>query len=183
VPTVVAALVWRFAFDERAGLATPALGALGLVPADFVWLAHRIAAWAPIIVADVWRTTPFVSLLLLSGLQQIDQSLYEAARIDGASRWQQFREITLPLLKPAILVAVLFRALDAFRVFDLIYVLTGGGPGTATEPISLYAFAALLQHLRFGYGSAIATLVFLMTFVLALVYVRASRATLLEGDR
>lgn len=183
VPTVVAALVWRFLFDGQAGLATPLFAALGIVPEDFVWLAHSRAAWIPIIVADVWRMTPFVALLVLSGLQQIDQGLYEAARIDGAGRWQQFREITLPLLKPAILVAVLFRALDAFRVFDLVYVLTGGGPGTATEPISLYAFTALLQHLRFGYGSAIATIVFAVTFVLALLYVRASRATLLGEDR
>jgi ABC-type sugar transport system permease subunit len=183
VPTVVAALVWRFLFDDHSGLATPALAAMKIVPGDFVWLAHSRAAWVPIVAADVWRMTPFVALLILSGLQQIDEGLYEAARMDGATRWQQFREITLPLLKPAILVAVLFRALDAFRVFDLVYVLTGGGPGTATEPISLYAFSALLQNLRFGYGSALATTVFAVTFVLALMYVRLSRAALLGDER
>jgi ABC-type sugar transport system permease subunit len=180
---VVSALVWRFLFDDRAGPATGALAALAIVPEHFVWLADSRAAWVPVVVADVWRMTPFVALLVLSGLQQIDAGLYEAARMDGATRAQQFREITLPLLKPALLVSVLFRALDAFRVFDLVYVLTGGGPGTATEPISLYAFSALLQNLRFGYGSALATTVFAVTFVLALLYVRLSRAALLGDDR
>ena len=112
------------------------------------------------ILADVWKTTPFVALLLLAGLQNIDASLYEAARIDGASAWRQFRHVTLPLLKPAILVALIFRTLDAFRVFDLIYALTGGGPGTSTEPIALYTFNALLQNLQFGYGSALSVIVF-----------------------
>ena len=116
--------------------------------------------------------TPFVALLLLAGLQNIDEGLYEAARIDGAGAWQQFWHITLPLLKPAVLVAVIFRSLDAFRVFDLIYVLTGGGPGTATEPIALYAFDQLLQNLRFGYGSALSVVVFLVAFILAFLYIR-----------
>jgi ABC-type sugar transport system permease subunit len=123
-----------------------------------------------------------VILLLLAGLQTIDESLYEAARIDGATDWQQFRHVTLPLLRPALLVALIFRTLDAFRVFDLIYALTGGGPGTATEPISLYAFTVLLQNLRFGYGSAIAVIVFLVTFGLALLYVRTVGAGLLEEE-
>ena len=114
----------------------------------------------PVVLADVWKTTPFVALLLLAGLQNIDASLYEAARIDGASAWRQFRHVTLPLLKPAMLVALIFRTLDAFRVFDLVYVMTGGGPGTATEPIALYTFNSLLQNLRFGYGSALSVIVF-----------------------
>ena len=125
-----------------------------------VWFIHPDLAWVPVILADVWKTTPFVALLLLAGLQNIDASLYEAARIDGASAWRQFRHVTLPLLKPAILVALIFRTLDAFRVFDLIYVMTGGGPGTSTEPIALYTFNALLQNLRFGYGSALSVIVF-----------------------
>jgi ABC-type sugar transport system permease subunit len=134
------------------------------------------------VLADVWKTTPFVVLLLLAGLQTIDESLYEAARIDGATDWQQFRHVTLPLLRPALLVALIFRTLDALRVFDLIYALTGGGPGTATEPISLYAFTVLLQNLRFGYGSAIAVIIFLVTFGLALLYVRTVGAGLLEDE-
>ncbi|HEY9505086.1 MAG TPA: sugar ABC transporter permease [Gemmatimonadales bacterium] len=155
IPTVVAALVWRFMFEGLEG-----------------WLTHDTRAWVPIILADAWKETPFVALLLLAGLQGIDPALYEAARIDGASPWRQFRHVTLPLLAPAILVALIFRTMNAFRVFDLIYVLTGGGPGTATEPISLYSFNSLMQNLRFGYGSTLSVLVFLVTFALALGYIR-----------
>ncbi len=126
--------------------------------------------------------TPFVALLLLAGLQNIDSALYEAARIDGAGPWQQFVHVTLPLLKPAVLVALIFRTLDAFRVFDLIFVLTAGGPGTATEPIALYTFNSLLQNLRFGYGSALSVVVFLVTFALALFYIRALGVDLTEAQ-
>lgn len=172
IPTVVAALLWRFMFDSQAGIANAVAMKLGLMDEPFVWFISATAAWVPVVLADVWKMTPFVTLLLLAGLQNIDAALYEAARIDGASAWQQFRHVTLPLLKPAILVALIFRTLDAFRVFDLIYVLTGGGPGTSTEPIALYTFNSLLQNLRFGYGSALSVVVFLVTFGLALVYIR-----------
>jgi ABC-type sugar transport system permease subunit len=155
IPTVVGALVWRFMFE---GLEN--------------WLTHDRLAWVPIILADTWKETPFVALLLLAGLQGIDPTLYEAARIDGASAWRQFRFVTLPLLMPAILVALIFRTMNAFRVFDLIYVLTAGGPGTATEPIALYTFNSLMHNLRFGYGSTLSVLVFLVTFALALGYIR-----------
>ena len=101
-----------------------------------------------------------MALLLLAGLQSIDPRLYEAARTDGATPARQLWHITLPLLRPSLLVVLVFRSLDAFRVFDLVYVLTGGGPGTATEPVALYTFAALLHHLRFGYGSALSVVVF-----------------------
>jgi len=137
-----------------------------------VWFIQTSTAWVPVILADVWKTTPFVALLLLAGLQNIDLSLYEAAAVDGANAWWQLRHITLPLLKPAILVTLIFRTLDGFRVFDLIYVLTGGGPGTSTEPVALYTFNALLQNLRFGYGSALSVVIFAITFGLALLYVR-----------
>lgn len=172
IPTVVAALLWRFMFDSEAGIANAVAMSVGLMNEPFVWFIHATAAWVPVVLADVWKMTPFVTLLLLAGLQNIDASLYEAARIDGASPWQQFRHVTLPLLKPAILVALIFRTLDAFRVFDLIYVLTGGGPGTSTEPIALYTFNSLLQNLRFGYGSALSVVVFVVTFGLALLYIR-----------
>ena len=166
IPAVVGALVWRFLFEGGGGIANALLGAS--VP----WLVHPVLAWVPVVLADVWKTTPFVALLLLAGLQTIDRSLYEAARIDGASAWRQLTEITLPLLAPALLVAALFRSLDAFRVLDLIYVLTGGGPGTATESVSLYAFDALFRGLRFGYGSALSITVFLGAFLLALLFIR-----------
>ncbi|HEX6863307.1 MAG TPA: sugar ABC transporter permease [Thermoanaerobaculia bacterium] len=160
LPTVVAALLWRFLFEPRAGF----------------WFVHPAAAWVPVILADVWKTTPFVALLLLAGLQGIPRDLYESAALDGAGPWAQFRRVTLPLLRPAILVALIFRTLDAFRVFDLIYVLTGGGPGTATEPVALYTFNMLFQNLRFGYGAALSVVVFLITFGLALLYIRLLRS-------
>lgn len=165
VPTVVAALVWRFIFESPAGVASYAVAAVGIEPPT--WLADPVAGWIPIVLADVWKTTPFVALLLVAALQGIDPALYEAARIDGADGWQRFRHITLPLLMPALGVALLFRLLDAVRVFDVVYVLTGGGPGTATEPVTLYSFTMLLRNLRFGYGSALAMLVFLAAAALA----------------
>lgn len=183
IPTVVSALLWRFMFEGQHGIVNEALVGLGVLREPLVWFIRPVAAWVPVILADVWKTTPFVALLLLAGLQNIDASLYEAARIDGASAWRQFRYVTLPLLKPAILVALIFRTLDAFRVFDLIYALTGGGPGTSTEPIALYTFNVLLQNLQFGYGSALSVIVFLITFGLALLYIRFLGAELTGARR
>jgi ABC-type sugar transport system permease subunit len=183
IPTVVSALLWRFMFEGQTGIVNAALIDLGLAREPVVWLIHPRLAWVPVILADVWKTTPFVALLLLAGLQNIDASLYEAARIDGASAWRQFRYVTLPLLKPALLVALIFRTLDAFRVFDLVYALTGGGPGTSTEPIALYTFNALLQNLQFGYGSALSVIVFIVTFSLAVVYIRFLGAELIGSRR
>lgn len=172
IPTVVAALLWRFLFDAESGIANAVLLGAGIIDQPVVWLVHAATAWVPVILADVWKTTPFVALLLLAGLQNIDATLYEAAAVDGAGPGWQLRHITLPLLKPALLVVLIFRTLDAFRVFDLIYVLTGGGPGTATEPIALYTFTSLLQNLRFGYGSALSVVVFATTFLIALLYIK-----------
>ena len=160
LPTVVAALVWRFIFEStgaRAGID---------------WFGGPLIAWLPIVVADVWKTTPLVALMLLAGLQAIDEGLYDAARMDGAGPLRQLWTITLPLLQPAIVVAAGFRTLDALRLFDLPYVMTGGGPGTATEPLSLYAFTVLMQRLRFGYGSALSMLIFALALVVAFASVR-----------
>ncbi|MGD9903307.1 MAG: carbohydrate ABC transporter permease [Vicinamibacterales bacterium] len=178
IPTVVAALVWRFMFESPGGLASTVLGAAGLAPPT--WFADPLAAWLPLIAADAWKTTPFVALLLLAGLQTIDRSLYEAAAVDGASPWQQFIAVTLPLLMPSLVVAGLFRALDAFRVFDVVYVMTAGGPGTATETVALYTFSTLLQHLRFGYGSALSVVTFALAFGAALVAIRLLGAGVLR---
>ena len=183
IPTVVAALLWRFLFDSEAGIINAGLVGLGVMDEPQIWFLNAATAWVPVILADVWKTTPFVALLLLAGLQNIDQVLYEAAAVDGAGTWWQLWHITIPLLKPAILVALIFRTLDAFRVFDLIYVLTGGGPGTATEPIALYTFNTFFQNLRFGYGSALSVLVFLVTFGIAVLYIRGLRVNLAEEDR
>jgi len=170
IPTVVAALVWRFIFESPAGLASATAAGLGIEPPT--WFADAAAAWIPLVLADVWKTTPFVALLLLAGLQNIDRSLHDAAAIDGAGPWQQFRQITLPLLAPALLVAFLFRALDAFRVFDVVYVMTGGGPGSATETLAIYTFTVIMQNLRFGFGSALSVIVFGVAFLFALAGIR-----------
>ncbi len=181
IPTVVAGLLWRFMFDGRTGIANALLVDVGVIRQPIVWLARASAAWVPVILADVWKTTPFVALLLLAGLQGIDPALYEAAAVDGAGRWRQLVHITLPLLRPAILVALIFRTLDAFRVFDLVYVLTNGGPGTSTEPIALYTFATLMQNLQVGYGNAMAVAIFVITFGLAMLYVRLLGGEPVEG--
>ncbi len=183
IPTVVAALLWRFMFESQAGIANAVLVEVGILDEPIVWFIRASTAWVPVILADVWKTTPFVALLLLAGLQSIDLTLYEAASVDGAYAWRQLRSITLPLLKPAILVTLIFRTLDAFRVFDLIYVLTGGGPGTSTEPVALYTFNALLQNLRFGYGSALSVVIFAITFGLALVYIKGLGVRLAGDER
>jgi ABC-type sugar transport system permease subunit len=176
LPTVVAALVWRLMFESQGWLLV-LLRWIESESSQSDWLGGSRSAWVPIVLGDVWKTTPFVALLLLAGLQGIDRRVVEAARLDGASAWRRFVHITLPLLRPAIVVALVFRTLDAFRVFDLVFVLTGGGPGTSTEVVSLYVFTSLLQNLRFGYGAALAVIVFLFGFTLAAVYVRALGGT------
>lgn len=177
IPTVVAALLWRFLFDSQAGIVN------ALLAEPIVWFNRAATAWVPVILADVWKTTPFVALLLLAGLQNIDPAVYEAAEVDGAGAWRRLWNVTLPLLKPALLVALIFRTLDAFRVFDLVYVLTGGGPGTATEPIALYTFNTFFANLRFGYGAALSVIVFLVTFLLAMLYVRGLGVSLGGEER
>lgn len=158
MPTVVAGVLWRFLF------------------ADSTMLVDEHAAWIPLVLADVWKTTPFVALLLLAGLAGIDDAIDEAARMDGASWWTRLTKITLPLLAPALIVAVVFRALDAVRVFDLVIVLTGGGPGTATEPLTLLTFDAFLRKLRFGEGAVLSMIVFALTMSLAALFVRLTRS-------
>lgn len=179
VPTVVAALLWRFMFESDTGIVNAVLTSVGVLDSPVPWFVGSISAWVPVVLSDVWKTVPFVAILLLAGLQNIDRSLYEAAAVDGAGPWWRLWHITIPLLRPALLVALIFRTLDAFRVFDLVYVLTGGGPGTATEPVALYTFNTLLQNLRFGYGSAMSVVIFMVTFGIALLYIRL----LGEGER
>jgi ABC-type sugar transport system permease subunit len=160
-------------FDAQAGIATAALRSWGLVDPSFDWFVHPLAAWLPLVAADVWKTTPFVAILLLAGLQAIDPAIEDAARVDGAGPVRRFLTITLPLIRPAIVVAAAFRTLDALRLFDLAFVMTGGGPGTATEPLSLYAFTVLMERLRFGYGAALSITLFLLALGVPLVWVRA----------
>jgi len=167
IPTVVSAKLWAWLFNADYGLLN------ALVPGPALnWLGSpRLALHAAILV-DVWKTTPFVALLLLAGLQGIPLDLLRAARVDGAGAWRAFRSITLPLLRPALSLALLFRALDAFRVFDALYVLTEGGPANTTETLSLYAYKTLMRSGDFGYGSTLAVATFLCVAALALVLVR-----------
>ena len=165
IPTVVAARTWAFMFNPDFGLITR------LLPHhDVNWLGMPWYAMHAAILVDVWKTTPFVALLLLAGLQGIPEDLYRAARIDGASRWQTFRAITLPLLRPAVLLALLFRTLDAFRVFDAVFVLTDGGPANTTETLSIYAYKTMMRVGDFGYGSTLAVVTFLCVVLISSGY-------------
>jgi multiple sugar transport system permease protein len=165
IPTVVSARLWAWLFNADAGL----LNALWPGP-DVNWLGTPGLALHAAILVDVWKTTPFVALLLLAGLQGIPADVYRAARVDGAGPWRTFWRITLPLLAPALLLALLFRTLDAFRVFDAIYVLTEGGPANTTETLSVYAYKTLMRAGNFGYGSTLSVVTFLCVLLLALGY-------------
>ncbi|HKH64701.1 MAG TPA: sugar ABC transporter permease [Solirubrobacterales bacterium] len=173
--TVVAAFAWQFAFSPETGF----VNNLPLISDEMDWFGGRFSSFAVIILAEVWKTTPFMALLLLAGLVTIDGQLYEAARVDGATAWQRFTRITLPLMKPAILVALLFRTLDAFRVFDTIFVMTRGA--LDTESVSILGYNQLISRLNLGLGSAVSVLIFLCVFLIAFVFVRGFGAKVEEG--
>jgi multiple sugar transport system permease protein len=169
--TVVAAFAWFFAFDPASGF----VNGLPFVDDDRAWFGERFSSFAVIIFAEVWKTTPFMALLLLAGLATIDEGLYEAARVDGANAWQRFVRITLPLLKPAIVVALLFRTLDAFRVFDSIFVMTRGAQNT--QSVSILGYDQLIARLNLGLGSAVSVLIFLMVLLIAFTFVKGLGAS------
>ena len=163
-------LLWRSVFEPNLGFFPSMLDALGLPGADVLWYGEDGYALATIIFADVWKTAPFMALLLLAGLQVIPEDVYDAAKVDGATAWQRFTRITLPLLRPAILVALLFRTLDALRVFDLPFALTQGANGTTT--LSLHAYNELTDNRLVGEGSAIAVLTFVTVMIVSFLYIR-----------
>lgn len=180
LPTALIALAWAWMFNDQFGVINDILLRLGLIQNGINWLGDPTLAMIAVIFADVWKTTPFISILLLAGLQSISPELYEAHAIDGATPWQSFRHITLPLLLPQILIAALFRFAQAFGVFDLIQVMTGGGPGGATEVVSLYIYATVMRYLDFGYGAALVVATFLLLIAavaIALFLLNKSRAT------
>lgn len=168
--TVVTAITWRTIFEPELGFVNTMLDALSLPGADVVWLGEEGYALAVMILADVWKTAPFMALLLLAGLQGIPNELHDAAKVDGASTWQRFRSITLPLLVPAITVALIFRSLDALRIFDLPYILTRGANGT--ETLSLVAQEELVTNRNTGFGSALSVLTFLTVMAISFLYIR-----------
>jgi multiple sugar transport system permease protein len=175
IVTVVAAMAWRFAFDPTTGFVNGLLGLEG------AWLTERASAFFVIIMAEVWKTTPFVALLLLAGRTFVPAELLDAARVDGASAVQRFIRVTLPLMRPAIAVALLFRALDAFRIFDSVFILTRGAQGT--ETVSMVGYRALITRLNLGLGSAVAVLIFLSIVVISLLLVKLLGVPLTNNGR
>jgi len=182
IPTAVAALMWSYLYDGSSGIIAHLLELTHVVSDSRNLLLTSYGAMISTIFADVWKTTPYMALLLLAGLQNISNSMYEAAAIDGANKVQTFFNVTMPLLKPSILVALLFRTLDAFRVFDLIYVLTGGGPGGATETLSIYGYKAMFSQTNFGYGSIVVMLMFFFVALIAIFYVKILGTNIMEKN-
>ncbi len=168
--TVVTAILWRTMFEPGLGIVTSIFDNLNLPGGNIIWLGERGYALAVMVVADVWKTAPFMAVLLLAGLQTIPSDVYEAAKIDGATAWQRFKSITLPLLLPAITVALIFRTLDALRIFDLPWVLTQGANGTTT--LSVLAFQNLTQNRLIGEGSTLSVLTFLTVMAVSFLYIR-----------
>jgi trehalose/maltose transport system permease protein len=164
IVTVVAALAWRFAFEPSTGFVNGWLGS------EHAWFGARWSALTVIVAAEVWKTTPFLSLLLLAGLTLVPEDLERAARMDGASAWQAFSRVTLPLMKPTIAVALLFRSVDAFRIFDSVFVMTRGSAGT--ETVSILGYQQLLGRLNLGIGSAISVLIFGLALGIAGLWIR-----------
>jgi multiple sugar transport system permease protein len=175
IVTVVAAFSWQFAFAPDSGF----VNNLPLIADDKAWFGDRFSSFAVVIMAEVWKTTPFMALLLLAGLVTIDDGLYEAAKVDGASAWQRFWKITVPLMKPAILVALLFRTLDAFRIFDTIFIMTGGAQDT--ESVSILGYNQLIERLNLGLGSAVSVLIFLSVFLIAFLFIKGLGVRMQEG--
>lgn len=171
LPTIINAEIWAWLFHGQYGVINDMLVRLGIVDSPYPFLAQQTSALGSMLFVTIWKTTSFVALLCLAGLQAIPDELYEAARIDGASHWEQFRYITLPLLKPVLLVALIFRTLPAFQAFDLPYGLTGGGPGESTTTLVLWAHNHTFNGLNFGEGAAAATVITLAAMIICLVYV------------
>lgn len=175
LPTVVNGVLWAWVFDANYGALNGLLQQTGVIKDYVIWLGSPASAMNSIIVADVWKNFPMIALLLLAGLQTIPDVLYEAAMIDGAGRVRKFLAITLPALKPAMLVALVLRTMEAFKVFDIIYIMTKGGPANGTQVISYYTYVTTFQYTKFGYGAALSYLVALVIFLMALVYFRVLR--------
>ena len=171
--TVSNGVLWAWIVNPTYGVANALLLGLGVLQAPKAWLSDTFWTMHVIVLADAWKTVPTMTLLLLAGLQPISSELYEAAEVDGATRWQRFSHVTLPLLRPVILVAVALRTIGAFRAFDIIYVLTGnGGPADSTKVLAFYAYDQAFRYLFFGYGAAISWLITAFMLVWIVIYLR-----------
>ncbi|MEN6596091.1 MAG: sugar ABC transporter permease [Clostridiaceae bacterium] len=180
IPTAVSALMWSYMYDGSSGVVAKIFADIGLIASPELMLLSSGGAMTAAILADVWKTTPYMALLLLAGLQIIDQGLYESAKIDGAGPVRTFFGITLPLLKPSLLVALLFRTLDAFRVYDLIAVLTGGAQGT--ETLSIYAYKLMIGQNNYGYGAVVVLAMALCVAAIAFLFVKVLGAEIVRDD-
>ncbi len=180
IPTAVSALMWSYMYDGSSGIVAKIFTDIGLIASPELMLLSAGGAMTAAILADVWKTTPYMALLLLAGLQIIDKVLYESAKIDGAGPVKTFFKITLPLLKPSLLVALLFRTLDAFRVYDLIAVLTGGAQGT--ETLSIYAYKLMIAQNNYGYGAVVVLTMALCVGIIAFVFVKVLGAEIVKDD-
>jgi len=178
--TVINAELWAYIYNGTYGVADYILGGLGF--GHPVILGTPTPAIIGMMIADIWKTTPFVAIIVLAGLVMLPGDVYEAAEMDGASGWYTFWHVTLPLLRPTIALAVMFRVLQAFGLFDLPYVMTGGGPGTSTQSLSILAFNALFKNLAFGPGAAVATSTAVLVLLGCLATLRVFRAQVGQGD-
>lgn len=182
IPTAVSAMIWSYLYDGSYGIVSFLFNKLGIINSQSAMLLTSHGAMSAAIIADVWKTTPYMALLLLAGLQVIDRGLYESSAIDGAGPVVTFFKITLPLVKPSLLVALLFRTLDAFRVYDLIAILTGGGPGDGTESLSIYAYKLMFDQSNYGYSSVVVMGMFVVVAIIAFLYVKVLGADVMGND-
>lgn len=178
IPTIISGLMWKFMYSQQYGIINHILLRLQFIKEAIPWLSDSFVAVIAVIIADVWKTTPYMSLLILSGLQTIPAQLYEAAEIDGASKKDIFLKITLPLIKPVLSVAILFRVLATFRIYDLIAVLTSGGPANATQSLSLYTIKTYFDFGNIGYGAALATVTFIISLFISLLFLGSLKSKL-----
>lgn len=182
IPTAVSAMIWSYLYDGSYGIVSFLFNKLEIINSQSAMLLTSHGAMSAAIIADVWKTTPYMALLLLAGLQVIDRGLYESSAIDGAGPVVTFFKITLPLVKPSLLVALLFRTLDAFRVYDLIAILTGGGPGNGTESLSIYAYKLMFDQSNYGYSSVVVMGMFVVVAIIAFLYVKVLGADVMGND-
>ncbi|RWK36167.1 MAG: sugar ABC transporter permease, partial [Mesorhizobium sp.] len=176
IPTIVSAKMWQWMLNDQFGIINAVLLNLGLIDAKIAWTASTDTAMIAVLIVDIWKTTPFMALLFLAALQMLPRDVIEVARLDGANPWQIFWKVTLPLIRPAVMVAVIFRALDALRIFDLIYVLTPNN--VHTKSMSVFVRENLFEFDKFAYGSAASTLLFLIVALLTISYIRIGRIEL-----
>lgn len=172
IPTIVSGFIWRFMVNDQYGIINHIFTSLGLIDSFIPWLSQPGTATAVLVVSDIWKTSPYVSLLVLAGLQNINKSQLEAAAIDGANKFQRYISVVLPALKPVLATATLFRLIQSFKVYTIIVALTNGGPANSTESLTLYTLRTYFDSGNYGYGSALATVTFLITVLIALVFLR-----------